>query len=161
MNIKTFFILAIIIIVIAGIIFFFQDRGEKTDSGGDSAGLLIGKSAIYAAEQIPGNKVLVSIVRLEKPGFAAIHEDAAGAIDGILGVSGLLLVGETKNLPPIALSRETKDGETIYAMLHFDDGDGKFDAVKDKPALDSMDDAPIMMIVVVSKDADEPGIVNP
>ena len=121
----------------------------------------MGKNAIYVAEQLPLKTVSVALVHLASPGFVVIHEDNAGAPGKILGQSDALGAGEIKNLPPIALSRSTKDGETLYVMLHFDDGDRVFDAVKDKPALDAVADEPVMMITVVSKDALEPGAINP
>lgn len=161
MNIKTLFIFAIVIVVITGAALFFWSEGKKHGFANDSSGLIISDSAIYVAGQTPGRSVTVSVVRLEKSGFVVIHEDIVGIPDKILGVSGLLPAGETKNLQPITLSRATRDGEIIYAMLHVDDGDGKFDAADDKPALDSVDGAPMMMVVMVSKDAVEPGIVNP
>jgi len=99
------------------------------------------------------------VVYLENPGFVVIHEDSAGTPGKILGASSLVPAGETKNVP-IALSRATKDGEIIYVMLHLDDGDGKFDAAKDKPALDSVSGEPVMMVVMVSKDAAEAGEVS-
>lgn len=161
MRTKIFFIFAIIIAVIAGAVIFFRGRSEESSSTNGSAGLFISNSAIYVAEQTPGPRVSVSVVRLEKPGFVLIHEDAFGAPGKILGVSNLLPRGETKNLLPIVLSRPTRDNEIIYAMLHFDNGDGKFDASNDKPALDSVGDAPVMMIITISKDAIEPGAINP
>jgi len=161
MSAKTFLILGVIIVFITGAVFFFRGNREEPDSVSNSSGLIISNSAIYVAEQTPGTSMLVSIVRLEKPGFVVIHEDAAGAPGKILGVSSLLPAGETENLPPITLSRATTDEETIYAMLHFDNGNGQFDAVDDKPVLDSVDNAPMMIIITVSKDAAEPGIVNP
>lgn len=125
----------------------------------DSSGLVIGSNAIYIAEQMPGNSVEVQVARLEKPGFVVIYKDASGVPDEILGVSNFLLEGETKNLE-ITLSRETVEGETIYAMLHFDDGDQVFNAASDLPALDASSSEPVMMIVSVSEDAMEPGEVN-
>lgn len=160
MNTKTLVILAIIIAV-SGAVLLFRDSGEKPGSAGDSSGLVVSNSAIYVAEQMPGQSVSVSIARLEKPGFVVIHEDAAGATGQILGVSRWLPVGETKIPLPIRLSRATTDGETIYAMLHFDNGDGQFDATDDEPVLDSVDGDPMMMVVTVSQDATEPGVVNP
>lgn len=161
MNTKTFFISAVIVIVIIGASLFFWGGGEKRGITNDSSGLIISNNAIYVAEQALGRSVSVSLTRLEKSGFVVIHEDADGAPDKILGVSGLLPVGETENPKTITLSRVMRDGEIIYAMLHIDNGDGKFDAADDKPALDSVDGAPMMMVVTASKDADEPGIVNP
>ena len=161
MSAKTFLILGIIIVFITGAVFFFRGNREKPDSISNSPGLIISNSAIYVTEQTPGTRVSVSIVRLEKPGFVVIHEDAADAPGKILGVSSLLPAGETENLPPITLSRATTDEVTIYVMLHFDNGDGQFDAADDRPVLDSVDGAPMMIIITVSKDAAEPGIVNP
>ena len=72
----------------------------------------------------------------------------------------MLTSGESKNLPPIVLTRSTVDGEVVYAMLYIDNGDGTFNAQDDKPALDSLTNQPVMMVVVVSKDAITPGIIN-
>ncbi|MDP3769501.1 MAG: hypothetical protein U1A25_02820 [Candidatus Sungbacteria bacterium] len=161
MNTRICFILAIIIVVVLGAAFFFWGGGRKSGPADDSSGLIIGHNAIYVAEQLPGRSVSVSVVRIEKPGFVVIHEDAGDAPGKILGVSNLLPAGETKNLLPIMLLRVAQDGEIIYAMLHVDNGDGVFDAEDDKPVFDSVDGTPMMMIVAVSKDATEPGIVNP
>lgn len=161
MGTKTFFIFAIIIVVVVGVVLFFRGGGEKPGSADDSSSLIISNNAIYVAEQTPGRSVLVSVVYLEKSGFVVIHEDISGAPGKILGVSSLVPAGEMENLMPITLSRATRDGETIYAMLHVDNGDGKFDATNDQPVLDSVGSAPMMMVVTISKDATEPGVVNP
>ncbi len=199
-NTKTRIILALIVAVFVGAVFFFRGGSTKPGSTHDSAGLIVGTNAIYVAEQSPSRTVSVAVARLEKTGFVVIHEDAAGprsagsafvatsakeagfseasAPGRILGTSGLLPAGETKNLAPIALSRATADGETLYAMLHLDDGDGVFDPAKDEPAQDSVGSSgrsgseepsgsmnpksgePVMMIFTVSVDASEPGAVN-
>ena len=162
MNTKIFFIVGVIIVVMAGAALFLLGDMKQSDTGGNSSGLVVGKNAIYVAEQVPSRNVLVAVVHLEDLGFVVIHEDASGVPGTILGTSGLLAAGETKSpAAMILLSRVTKDGETIYAMLHLDDGDGVFDAEKDKPAKDSMGGEPVMMIVMVSADAVEPGVVNP
>lgn len=166
MSTKTLFIFSIVIgiVVVTGVVILLRGSREQpdyVDYVDDSSGLIIRNSAIYVAEQKPGDRVLVSLVRLEKPGFVVIHEDAAGNPGKILGVSSLLPKGETKNLLAVTLYRATKDGETIYAMLYFDNGDGAFDDINDKPVLDSVGGVPMLMVVIVSKDAAEPGIVNP
>ena len=159
MNTKTFLIVGVITAVIAGAALFLGGGGRQADTGGDSSGFIVGKNAIYVAEQAPRRSISVAVVHLEQSGFAVIHEDAAGAPGKILGASGLLPTGETKNAS-IPLSRATKDGETLYAMLHLDDGDGAFDAAKDKPAKDSVGGEPVMMIVTVSVGAEEPADVS-
>ncbi len=163
----------VIVAIAIGATFFFRGSSTKPAPTGDSAGLIVGRNAIYVAEQSPSKTVSVAVARLEKTGFVAIYEDNAGPLrrsfseaseaskpGKILGASGILQAGDTKNLTPITLSRATADGETLYAMLHLDDGDGVFDPAKDKPALDSLGGEPVMMIFTVSMDANEPGAVN-
>lgn len=158
MNTKKFFFIGIVIAIL-GIGFLFLGRGDKNvPVSNDSSGFIVSNNSIYAAEQAPGRDVLISVVRLEKPGFVVIHDDVAGSPGKILGASSLFKAGETKNPEPIKLSKTTIDGETIYAMLHLDDGDSVFNATKDKPILFNTE--PVMMIINVSSDAIEPGAVS-
>ena len=158
MNKKAFLVLGVVLAVIVGIALLQSIQQSKPTN--ESSGLIVSQNAIYIADQTPGQIISVAVARLEKSGFVVIHEDNAGQPGKILGTSGLLAAGENKNLPPISLSRLIKDGETLYAMIHIDDGDGAFDVAKDKPALDSVSGEPVMMIFVVSKDATEPGAVS-
>ncbi|MBI2068534.1 MAG: hypothetical protein HYT67_00270 [Candidatus Yanofskybacteria bacterium] len=160
-NIKALLIIGIIVAAGVGAVFLFLGNNDGSGSADDSAGLVVRENAIYVAEQPPSNIVSVAIVRLGKPGFVVIHEDVNEAPGRILGVSDLIAPGETKDSLPITLSRSTLDGETIYAMLHFDDGDGVFDAAKDNPVIDPIANEPMMAIVAISKDATEPDAVNP
>lgn len=161
MNTKIFLIVVIVVAVMAGAALFLREGVKPADKGGNSSGLIVGSNAIYVAEQVPSKVIAVAVVRLEKPGFVVIHEDAAGVPGIILGASGLLGAGETKSPTLISLSRMTKDEETIYAMLHLDDGDGVFGAEKDKPSKDLVGGEPVTMAVTISADAIEPGAVNP
>ena len=161
MKTKTLFILVILIVVGIGAAFLFLRETREPGSLGDSAGLIIGKNAIYAAEQSPSNIVSVAIVRFAKPGFVAVHEDLNEAPGGILGTSNLIAPDEIRESLPITLSRSTLDGETIYVMLYFDNGDGGFDVIKDRPVVDPTANEPMMMIVVIGKDATEPDAINP
>lgn len=161
MNRKTVIIFMAIVGVIVSVSLFFRDgREEISLHGSDSTGLVISTSAIYVAEQAPSQTVAVTLIRLEKSGFVVIHEDVADVPGKILGISKLLPTGETNNLKPILLSRPTRDGETLYAMIHLDDGDSIFDEVKDRPALDPISGLPMMMIFSVSTEATEPGAVS-
>lgn len=160
-NTKILIFIGVIVIVVAGVALFLQGSTTQHDMDGNSSGLIVGKNAIYVAEQVPSKIVSVAVVHLEVPGFVVLHEDAAGLPGVILGASGFLAAGETESPTIIYLSRMTKDGETIYAMLHLDDGDGVFDAGGDRPAVDRINGEPVKMVVTVSADADEPGAVNP
>ncbi len=160
MKTKTIISLAIVMPIVVGAFFFLRnDRNAPSQTGG-STGFIVGTNAIYVDEPLPGRSVSIAMARLEKPGFVVIYEDNAGKPGKILGTSGALPTGETKKITPIGLSRMTKDGETLYAMLHLDDGDGVFDSAKDKPALDSLNGQPVMMIFTASLDASEPGAIN-
>ena len=158
MNTKTLLIL----IVALGIGAAFLFLRETWESGpvGNSTGLIVGKNAIYVAEQVPSKNVLVAIIKFEKPGFVVIHEDINGKPGKILGASALLSKGETKDVL-VALSRMTVDGEALYAMIHLDDGDKVFEAGEDYPAKDLISGESVMTIFTVIKDATEPGEVKP
>ncbi len=157
-NIKILLILLLITIAL-GITFFFRDGSTRPSSTGDSSALIVGQNAIYVAEQPPSRTVSVAVVRLVKPGFVVIYEVNDGQPRKILGTSGVLPAGETKNLTPITLSRATTDGETLSAMLYIDDGDGTLDESRDQLPLDSLDE-PVMMIFSISLDASEPGAIS-
>lgn len=161
MNPRFLLIVFLIAVAIAAAAWFVQKNTAKPNVNSDSSGLFVSANAIYVADQAPAGTVAVAVARLEQPGFVAIHEDVDGTPGKILGVSGLLPAGETNNLPPIALSRATRNDETLFAMLHLDNGDGAFEEAKDAPALDSTSGEPVMMIFTVSTDAVEPGAVNP
>lgn len=165
MNAKKIIKLSVVfwaIIVIAGVVSLFNaGRSNKSGPANDASGLIISDNAIYISEQMPGNSVSVQIVRLKNPGFVAVYEDFENKPGKILGVSGLIEAGEKENLPPIILSRPTKDKETIYAILYLDDGNGRFDIANDKQIIDPIGKVPMMMVVTVSKDAVDTGIISP
>jgi len=103
------------------------------NSSNTSAGMLAEENAVVVSEQKPGSTVTGSVVYLAAPGFLVIHEDADGAPGAILGASAVLQAGENTEVP-VTLSRASRDGERLYAMLHSDvDGNGTFDAVFDLP----------------------------
>ena len=161
MKTKIALIFGIIVATGIGAMFLFLGNDDRSGSVEDSTGLIVGENAIYVAEQPPSNIVSVAIVRLQKPGFVVVHENVDEVPGKVLGVSNLISSGETKNSLSIVLSRSTLDRETIYAMLYFDNEDGIFDITKDKPVIDSVANEPMMAIVAISKDATEPGAINP
>lgn len=151
--------LVIIVVVIASALSAGNKPAPTPVSDGNSAGLIVGDNAIYVAEQAPGQSASVGVARLAQPGFVVIHEDQAGAPGAILGQSGLLAAGESENVS-ITLTRATQDQETLYAMIHLDNGDGSFDPAQDVPATDSTGGGPVMMMFTVSIEASEPAAVS-
>lgn len=88
--------------------------------------LLVGDNAIAVSDFTAGDKVTVAMVVLEKPGYVVIHEDDLGKPGKVIGKSELVASEEAKNIE-IKLDRKSVDGEILYAMLHTDDGDGKYE----------------------------------
>ena len=91
-------------------------------------------SRVMVSDQYPGNVVNISSAQFANPGFVTIHEDKDGAPGDIIGS---LYFEKGINTRKITLSKSTVEGKMYYAMLHSDDGDKKFDAVKDLPIKNS------------------------
>ncbi|RJR12550.1 hypothetical protein C4585_03525 [Candidatus Parcubacteria bacterium] len=137
MNKSLIFGAVVIIAGIAGYYLYSSTAtvSENTNENSDttSAGMLAEENAVVVSEQKPGSTVTGSIVYLAAPGFLVIHEDADGAPGAILGASAVLQAGENTEVP-VTLSRASREGETLYAMLHTDtDANGSFDAAIDIP----------------------------
>lgn len=133
---KTILII-IALIVIGGGYFFFQGGGYQTSEENPSLGapapgfesvpeteVFTSENSVTANSQLQGNNVTVASIQLAEPGYVAIHEDAEGKPGPVIGNSELLEEGTNV---VITLTRESKKGETLYAMLHADDGDGTYE----------------------------------
>lgn len=96
-------------------------------------------------------------VQLEAPGFVVIHKDLNGAFGPIIGSTPLVQAGTTTQIA-VSLDEAITDGQKLYAMLHRDDGDGKFDAAKDLPVKDTFGNM-MHMIFQVREDATEPAAI--
>lgn len=142
-----------------GVMLYQAQRKEAPSQKREINEMVVERNAIYVSEQSPGQSVQVDFATFERPGFVAIHEVKNEKPGVILGVSVLLNAGEAGNIPLVRLLRAVRDGETLFAMLHLDDGDGKFDPTKDKPA-ESGIGGPIMMEFMVYNGANPPDEVN-
>ena len=170
----TLYIVLGVCVIVGILVVVYQHRGEKiyedlsrgrsmlnaTSSASSSTSeLRVGSNAIYVPDQVPSSMVTVGFVLLTRPGFVVIHEDAGEKPGAILGASSLVSAGETGNGVRIIFSRETKEGEELYAMLHQDDGDGTFSIANDLPVKDERGNV-IMMSFAVDADATTPGEVS-
>lgn len=118
----------------------------------------VGGNLIYVPEQTPGSVVTVAQVGLEQPGYVVVHRAAGEKPGPIVGASALIAAGDHADLA-VSLSQRTADGQTFFAMLHRDDGDGQFDARTDAPVKDQFGNV-MMMEFTVSVDASPPGAVQ-
>lgn len=157
---KTILWIAIVLLVAGGAYWAYVNTASEPETEEESgaaseetsSGALAGDNAVAASEQQPGSTAVVSMVVLAEPGYVVIHEtNENGGPGAILGASAFLPAG-TSNSVEIELSRASKDGEQLVAMLHTDNGDGEFGAADDTPV--SENGNIIMMHFTTSADAD-------
>jgi hypothetical protein len=153
MNKKISLIL-IIILVVGFVIFRSKTNNDQapTNSNNSTAGMRVEDNAIYVQEQKPGKELIANMAVLKKPGFIVIHQDNNGVPGAIIGISQYLTEGEHDNVK-IILNTSTMDKQTIYAMLHEDNGDKIFSET-DTP-VSSVTGGPIMMIITIDSGAPE------
>ena len=144
MNTKVIVLLLALIIIGGGAYYFLGSGGASDDLGNgpeeeastdtsNVSGMMAEENMVVVSEQRPGATITGSLIVLAAPGYLVIHEDNGGAPGAILGASALLQVGESPNVQ-VRLSRATRDGETLHAMLHFEKrGNTTFSAVEDTP----------------------------
>lgn len=123
----------------------------QAEEPGTSAGMRIAGNAIIISEQKPSSELTVTLFANDKPAFLVVREGEAAA-SAKLGTSALLQAGENTEFR-IALSRPSKDGESLYVAGYADDGDGVFDS-GDAPLLDGLGNA-LYGIVTISVNASE------
>lgn len=93
---------------------------------------------VSVSTQAAGTSVTVDKATLAKNGFIAIHTDDKGKPGPVIGHSALLKAGPNTAIA-VKLSRRTRNGETLYAMLHTDvNGNGAYEFPgADVPTTDS------------------------
>ena len=141
------------LVVVLGFAYYLVSRGRSqkatpSPSPVSNESLVPGaKNAVAVSDYTLGKTVSVASVLLQKPGYVMIHEDDRGNPGKIIGTSKLLLAGESTNVV-VNLTRASKEGEELYAMLHLDDGDGKFNATTDSPVTDDQENVVMMNFTV-------------
>lgn len=143
MNTKVI-VLVLAIVVLGGGTYYFLGggpgddlrNGPKEEASTDTSnvsGIPAEENMVVVSEQKPGASIRGSLIVLAAPGYLVIHEDNNGEPGAILGASALLPAGENSNVT-VTLSRATRDGETLHAMLHFEKGGNTaFSAAEDTP----------------------------
>lgn len=98
----------------------------------------------------PGNTISVAQATLVTPGFVVVHDEKGAKPDQIIGVSNLLPSGTVENIT-VDLSREITPGESIFVMLHKDDGNGTFEFPGPDSPVTTSNGTIIMRVFVVSE----------
>ncbi|MAG12291.1 hypothetical protein CL630_00560 [bacterium] len=148
-------LVAIVVSLIAVAIVYFvfvKEPAEQVDP------LLVGNNTIYVSNTKPDVKVNVAFAIFESGGYVVIYDDSEDGSGSIIGNSTILPQGESRGFD-IALSRESVDGEALYAMLHFDNGDGVFNFAEDPPIQDGQGNIMSMRFHVFS-DTTESGVIS-
>ncbi|MCH7952057.1 hypothetical protein IH980_04955 [Patescibacteria group bacterium] len=126
------------------------EAGEASPSGEVR---IFEDSEVEISDTTLGDTVIATRVLLSVPGYVVIHEDADGKPGAIIGASDLLPKGESEGMV-VELDRPTEEGEVLYAMLHFDDGDLEFDAASDDPIIDEEGNIVLMKFVIIEQPAE-------
>src|SRR3989344_9093039 len=151
-------IIGIIVVVIVGIFvwkYFSSKTGPNEQVGEEQNGQIAGmEDSIFVANQRPGRFVNVGRATLSKKGYVAIHQEEAGAPGAIIGFGDLLNTGESRNLS-VTLNRKSVAGESLYAMIHWDNNNGAFNPAEDVAATDKTGNM-VMVKFMISESASEP-----
>lgn len=84
------------------------------------------KNIIIIDDQRPGEMVVINKSYTKVDSFIAIHENDNNTPGKIIGVSKLLNKNVEYSGLRIKLDRPSKKGELLFAMVHKDNGNGKF-----------------------------------
>lgn len=156
---KTFLAVAVVVVA-AAVIWGIQTGSERSNQGSADRLAVLSEeeltpapsvlegvtNGLVANGRLAGGPVLINEVKLATSGYVVVHSDNGGVPGTVRGVSGLLSAGVSREVM-IELSRASIAGETLWAMLHQDDGDGEFEF----PGADTplRDDAGEMIMVSI------------
>ena len=134
------FIVAVILIVAGFFIFnaFLKNNSDTTNTSETVNGVSVETltPSIIVPKQAGGSNVFIENVTIDKDGYVVIHEDENGKPGAVVGVSKLLTAGTTENFL-MDIDKEVVEGDSLFAMLHIDNGDQIFSIETDIPAVDS------------------------
>lgn len=84
----------------------------------------MGPSLTVSDQEMTDGEVTIDAAVLDEPGYVVIHADADGSPGPVIGNSDLFS-GEQEDVT-IDVDAEAAT-PTVYAMLHYDDGDGEYE----------------------------------
>lgn len=115
-----------------------------------------GASALFVADQRPGEFVTVSTVFLATPGYIVIHEIENGQPGEVLGVSRY--IQSNADMIQIPLDELTVPGNSYIAALYSDDGNMQWDGTEVDTQI-TFNEAPVQMTFIVSEESEDPPAV--
>lgn len=143
---KVLIIAAAIFLIITTILIIIAAVNSKSKNTGQNQ--LISQFSQFSQARIgqitasnpkTNNKLVVDSVSLVKPGFVIIHEEEERNPGKIIGKSELLAAGTTEKVN-IKLDREARKGETLFAIIYYDDDENGY---FEYPSLDMPAQGPV------------------
>lgn len=148
--------IVIVLLIILGI-YSFTKKPAETYNGDTKTNVNNTPAADYSLvvdDQFPGTVVYVSTASLKKAGYVVIHKETAGKPGAVIGSKAF---SAGTNPGQVDLSEATIEGMNYYAMIHEDNGDGKFDAATDMVAKDKTGMSMIVKFKATTKVVEQKG----
>ena len=124
----TVVILGIVAAIIIVVVVVFARKGSLYQSTASPSPAFeevtqVISNVLEASDQVATNSAEVSKVSLAEGGYVVVHASAADGTPGaVIGYTNYLEPGEYAELT-VTLTKPVKVGDTIFPMLHSDDGD--------------------------------------
>ncbi|MDD5050462.1 MAG: hypothetical protein PHV93_01840 [Candidatus Pacebacteria bacterium] len=148
-------IVVVIVVLALGTYLFTRNSTPATPEASPTptdAMVSAGGDKLAVGAQFPGSTLYLDSVTFAKGGWVAVHEDNAGVPGKVIG-SKYFPAGTNPGSIDLG-NNKMVEGKDYIVMLHSDDGDGKFDEVKDAPIRDTSGNI-IMLTVRASKTPEE------
>lgn len=135
----------IIILILVGITYLLLGLKNNTT---ENQGIVAGdnNSLVVGLQNPTSVAVLIREASLTEPGFIVIHKDNNGVAGEVVAVSELLHPDRYQN---ISIVMDFQAGEAYIAMLHADNGNGRFNPETDLP-MKNMDNQTVMASFKIS-----------
>lgn len=96
-----------------------------------------GRAHVEVIDQsVSGGQISLLSVALKESGYVVIHKEEKGKPGQIIGISPLIQAGLYSN-GSVQLIEPVSPGDTLFVMLHSDDGDEAFSSETDQPLTDN------------------------
>jgi hypothetical protein len=110
--------------------------------GGDNTPAITAEDQTLAPDS--AGTVSIAEATIDQPGFVVVHEEEDGGFGSVIGSSGLIETGTSSDIS-VELDRDAADGETLYAMLHYDqNGNEEYDGIDTDGPVTGDDDSPVL-----------------
>ena len=154
-NKGIIFFILIILVIIAGFLLFNAFLKENVIEQEVQKEIVTDKEttqSLVVPEQAGGNEIFIERAVLSNAGYVVIHREKDGDPGEIIGVSEFLPEGTRENFL-MSIDEEAVEGDTLFAMIHIDDGDGVFDENLDIPLVDDKDNMVLAKFIIVDEGA--------